>query len=256
MRSTFLLLCLLGLGVCLPAHWQEWWAEHGHRHGNGKAEPFPMGPDCLGQEPFPCEAPWAYCLDAPCGPAYASARIAIATPTKTPPTPRALTCVPTLCAHSYLGDNGVYVSDCKCTLNPKGWSIGPAKSDGGAPCIDHGPTGRGMCEAMKNGHLISTYAPRGDLMGGPVGMAICAPKTPWVYCFGAPCEKAITDDGIEYGNCHCPFVYSNSSLPQPIAVPQTVCKTIPPFTQLARICYPDSLIHHVRVGVSHPLATP
>jgi hypothetical protein len=83
------------------------------------------------------------------------------------------------------------------------FSVVPRGKNGGANCVlgedDFGPGGNGgadMCNAIKEGALISTYGPKGTMRDGtPIGepgpyslqAATCRPHTPWAWCWGAPC---------------------------------------------------------------------
>jgi len=93
-------------------------------------------------------------------------------------------------------------------------SILPHGNDGGANCVlDNGPGGEEMCEAMKNGALISTYGPKGTMRDPDTDLfeleaAICEPHTPWAWCWGAPCvEDPDSPTGI---TCHCPLMTSTN----------------------------------------------
>jgi len=143
-----------------------------------------------------CFAPWVYCTDARCD--------------DTP-----------------VVKDGILVAECLCWM-PKNTnqSIIP-KETSGAACVANavnpgseafGVTGgEAMCEAMKNGALISTY---GELGTKPPARAVkCAPKTPWAWCWGAPCKK-VTGGRII---CDCPVIVSNYDVDQYVSVTKDVC---------------------------------
>lgn len=144
-----------------------------------------------------CFAPWVYCTDARCD--------------DTP-----------------VVKNGLLVAECLCWM-PKNTneSIIP-KATSGAACVANAVTpgseafgvtgGKAMCEAMKNGALISTYGPLGTKP--PARAVKCAPKTPWAWCWGAPCKKVKGGRII----CDCPVMISNYDTDQYVSVTKDVCK--------------------------------
>jgi len=144
-----------------------------------------------------CEAPWVYCTDA-------------------------------VCDQKQKLKNGVLVVTCQCWMPTNTmWSIAP-KETSGAGCVYNKVKpgsypfssigGKGMCEEMKAGKLISTYGPLGT---APTAAALkCAPKTPWAWCWGAPCEKA--KDGKVY--CDCPVVVSDYPTPQYVSLQKKTCE--------------------------------
>ena len=86
---------------------------------------------------------------------------------------------------------------------------------------------------MNAGALISTYGPEGDIYDfanedyiGPYvngketsNRAVCEPKTPWAWCWGAPCvEDHASPTGI---TCHCPYMESDSTEPQDLFLDQS-----------------------------------
>lgn len=122
------------------------------------------------------------------------------------------------------------------------FSILPLGPDSGANCVlgqdtfAGGAGGEGMCQAIRDGALISTYGPGGDMRGGtpiddaqaPFSLqsAECRPNTPWAWCWGAPCELDPTSPtGI---TCHCPYMTSTNDAVQSISLAgQQACDVDP-----------------------------
>jgi len=96
------------------------------------------------------------------------------------------------------------------------------KKGGGANCVlDSGPGGEEMCQQMNAGALISTYGPQGSARESPdptysFEAALCKPRTPWAWCWGAPCYKTPgTPTGI---TCDCPYMSTDSMVAQPLSL--------------------------------------
>jgi len=125
-------------------------------------------------------APWVYCADAIC----------------TPPV------------------RGF--SNCKCWIQESSESIGPGSSDSGAGCVENFLTGGSttnlfgdeLFKKMNEGELYSTFGGRfGNSSFLPeIALELCEPNTPFVYCWGAKCERDPTDPTIAI--CRCPQVNS------------------------------------------------
>lgn len=82
--------------------------------------------------------------------------------------------------------------------------------------------GNNMCDEIAGGQLISTYGPFGTQRQGStpdefaVKTAICKPRTPWAWCWGAPC---VEDPGSPTGiTCHCPYMSTDNNKPQRISL--------------------------------------
>merc|ERR1712238_49138 len=93
---------------------------------------------------------------------------------------------------------------------------------GGANCVlNSGPGGAEMCAQMNAGALISTYGPQGSAREAPdptysFEAALCKPRTPWAWCWGAPCYKTPgTPTGI---TCECPYITKESEVAQPLSL--------------------------------------
>jgi len=142
-----------------------------------------------------CFAPWVYCTDARCD------------------------------DKTFVKD-GVLVAQCYCWMpSNTNQSIIP-KETSGAACVSNQISpgsypfalgGDKMCDEMKNGALISTYGPMGTK---PPAVAVkCAPKTPWAWCWGAPCKRV---DGKII--CDCPVMTSDYDTPQYVSIEREVCE--------------------------------
>jgi len=96
-------------------------------------------------------------------------------------------------------------------------SMIPADSNSGANCVmGKQPGGDEMCNQMKAGKLWSTYGPQGSFLPGqPLRSAICEPHTPWVWCWGAPCERNKAGDIV----CKCPLMISSNDAAQALTLP-------------------------------------
>jgi hypothetical protein len=120
---------------------------------------------------------------------------------------------------------GVLVAECLCWAPPNtNESSLPAASNAGASCVLNSQNealklpegGKAMCDAMKNGALISTYGPKG--WKPPLVVKSCPAKTHWAWCWGAPCE--MTDGDII---CDCPMMISDNNENQYISISQEAC---------------------------------
>jgi len=151
-----------------------------------------------------CEAPWVYCTDANCD--------------------------QNLVESSWTP--GLLVANCYCWMPPNtNFSIIP-KETAGAGCVaDQVSSGKAafgvtggsaMCDAMKDGKLISTYGPTGtSVIGKKVhAKAVqCAAKTKWAWCWGAPCKK----DEFNRVICECPITISDWDEEQYVSVSSVAC---------------------------------
>ncbi len=84
---------------------------------------------------------------------------------------------------------------------------------------------------MKGGALISTYGPLGQIYNFETGAYIgpepndiisrvkCAARTPWAWCWGAPC--VVDTDSPTGITCHCPYMVSDSSTDQSLFLDQS-----------------------------------
>merc|ERR1712194_637793 len=78
------------------------------------------------------------------------------------------------------------------------------------------PGGETMCDEMKAGKLWSMYGPKGSFLPGlPLFSATCEPHTPWVWCWGAPCERNEAGDVV----CKCPLMITTNDKPQGVSLP-------------------------------------
>jgi len=176
--------------------------------GEGELEPIsitpiPIIPDdaslCGSNIPYFCEAEdWVYCINANCD------------------------AKPTVDANLYGGKPYV---NCACweqstrpALTPgkqSTFSILPMGTSGANCVLDNMEGGEEMCEAMKGGALVSTYGPYG-WKPNTLESAVCLPRTPWSWCWGAPC---IADPDSDFGiTCHCPYMYTDTDVNQPISL--------------------------------------
>jgi len=121
--------------------------------------------------------------------------------------------------------DGVLVSECLCWAPPNtNVSYAPVAENAGASCVMNHQNpdlklpsgGEAMCDAMKNGALVSTYGPEG--WKPPLVFNKCPAKTQWAWCWGAPC-KEIDGDII----CDCPMMISDNDYDQFISISQTQC---------------------------------
>jgi len=121
-------------------------------------------------------------------------------------------------------ETGRWYSECACweqtSDNGKAdqnVSIIPAASGAGGNCVmGNQPGGKEMCDQMKAGKLWSTYGPKGSFLPGlPLAAASCEPHTPWVWCWGAPCERNEAGDVV----CKCPLMINVNDKPQVLGLP-------------------------------------
>ncbi|CAK0854047.1 unnamed protein product [Prorocentrum cordatum] len=160
-----------------------------------KPQPFVFQPDgpCSGGGAA-CEAAgWVYCQDAECS-------------------------EPTVV-------DGVLVAKCLCWA-PKNTNTSamPGSDNAGASCVinqQRGGTplpagGTAMCDAIKDGKLISTWGPKG--WKPPLVTSKCPAGTPFAWCWGAPCT-------MEAGDivCDCPMVTVNSTDTQYLSLSIRAC---------------------------------
>ncbi|CAE8634524.1 unnamed protein product [Polarella glacialis] len=105
---------------------------------------------------------------------------------------------------------------CKCWQpNNTISSILPSATNSGASCVlNAGEGGKKMCEKIKAGELWSTYGPNGTLLE-PLESAVCAPHTPWAWCWGAPCHREEKGGEII---CRCPYMTSTNEADQPVSL--------------------------------------
>ena len=134
-------------------------------------------------------------------------------------------CIDLLCAEPTA--NGL--SKCDCILQTSGDSRLPPNANAGANCVYSNTglsesftseiggrstselNGEEMCNAMKEGALISTF---GKLSQGPDTIPSfadekCPPETPFTYCWGAICSQTEEDKrkrGANAVRCECPYV--------------------------------------------------
>jgi len=164
-----------------------------------QAKPFvinPKGGACSGGAAV-CEAPgWVYCQDA-------------------------------RCSEPVLNENGILVAKCFCYQPPNvTTSIIPKGSNAGASCVMNQldprlklpAGGTAMCNAIKNGALISTYGP--EAWKPPLVVAKCPARTPWAWCWGAPCTKDPVKDTVV---CDCPMMISATNDDQYLSLSVDVC---------------------------------
>jgi len=180
---------------------------------DGTVEPIQIIPELPGTcgdiGPFPCVTPasiepgggngggWVFCINAICDN------------------------TPTVDENKY---NGKPYSKCQCwqPSNTPNSILPDSRKGGGANCVlDSGPGGEEMCRAMNAGALISTYGPQGSAREAPdptysFEAALCKPRTPWAWCWGAPCERTPgTPTGI---TCDCPYMSTDSPVAQPVSL--------------------------------------
>jgi len=114
--------------------------------------------------------------------------------------------------------------DNKYTGKQRNTSILPI-GGAGANCVFNLPDfpkgGEKMCKYMKEGGLISTSSPYGVPRDYPSDFfdaqsALCLPRTPFTYCWGAPCY--FTPDSPTGITCDCSYMYSEVDLPQQISL--------------------------------------
>jgi len=158
----------------------------------GPYEFIPDGP-CSGPGTL-CESPgWVYCQDAECS-------------------------EPTVV-------DGVLVAKCLCWA-PKNTntSILPDGENAGASCVINKQRtgaplpagGKAMCDAIKEGSLISTWGPKG--WKPPLVTSKCQAGTPFAWCWGAPCKREAGDIV-----CDCPMVSVNSDATQYLSLSSKAC---------------------------------
>lgn len=127
-------------------------------------------------------------------------------------------CINAKCATAAMDPKyGKLVSKCECWQpSNTNFSIVPVRKNSGANCVmKSGPGGSEMCEAIKNGALISTFGPTGDMKTPLLSLqsANCAPHTLWAWCWGAPCSK-VSGKLI----CDCPVMKSTNDANQSVSL--------------------------------------
>jgi len=153
---------------------------------------------CTGSQSVACSTPWVYCIDAECD--------------------------------ANVEDK---IAKCRCWKQAAGPSIAPS-GDSGAPCVLNAlgktnadgqqyPTGNDICTAMGDGTLISTFGKdfKNTSYLPEFAYEYCEPRTPFAYCYGAPCVQDPTN--ADYAICDCPYVFSDSDLNQTLTVQKTQC---------------------------------
>ncbi len=117
-------------------------------------------------------------------------------------------------------ENGVLVAKCHCWQPTEtNFSILPGETISGANCVmESGSRGRQMCDRMKAEALASTHRPTGTKLA-PLTTAVSEPRTPWAWCFGAPCSK-VGDEII----CDCPMMITNNALDKSLSLPIDTCQ--------------------------------
>jgi len=183
------------------------------RENDGTIKPIPIVPKLPGTcgdiGGYPCRTPasmepdggngggWVFCINAICED------------------------TPTIDEQKY---GGKPYSKCQCwqPSNTPNSILPDKKKGGGANCVlDSGPGGEEMCQQMNAGALISTYGPQGSARESPdptysFEAALCKPRTPWAWCWGAPCYKTPgTPTGI---TCDCPYMSTDSMVAQPLSL--------------------------------------
>merc|ERR1712014_475432 len=109
--------------------------------------------------------------------------------------------------------------------------------------------GSEMCDKMKSGTLISTYGPKGT---SDIGTKInakavkCAAKTPWAWCWGAPCTK----DAFGRVICECPIVISDWDEDQYVSASEVACEVEKKLDE-----GPCSIIHNGSPAGESPMKT-
>jgi len=139
--------------------------------------------NCATHAQYTGVAPWVYCADAICTPPVAG------------------------------------FSNCKCWIQERSVSIGPGNATSGAGCVTDFLTlgmvqpspnlyGADLFEKMNQGELYSTFGGKyGNSSFIPeMALEACDPNTPFVYCWGAKCQRDPTDSTIAI--CQCPQVNS------------------------------------------------
>lgn len=147
---------------------------------------------------FSCDdTEWVYCIDAACG-------------------------LP--------DENGL--STCDCIKQSPSESKAPGTAESGATCVyqkadqeneiqkktnilvpSSGLYGQAMCDAMKDGALISTFGALSESPNAipPFADQPCPADTTWLYCWGAACtqnEEDMEKRGPNAVQCQCPYVQS------------------------------------------------
>jgi len=130
-------------------------------------------------------------------------------------------------------DSGAWYSECACWQQTsdngkarQNLSIIPEDSTQGANCVmGKQPGGKEMCDQMKAGKLHSSFGPEGSFLPGlPLASASCEPHTPWLWCWGAPCERNEAGDVV----CKCPLMISMNDVPQEHSLPgESLCTENP-----------------------------
>merc|ERR1719277_2916891 len=118
----------------------------------------------------------------------------------------------------------VYCQDAQCWQPTNGDVSSLPGSNAGASCVINAQnpswnlpaTGKDMCDAMKAGALFSTWGPEG--WKPPLVISECPARTPWAWCWGAPCEFR---DGDVI--CDCPVMISDNAQPQLLSLSQFEC---------------------------------
>lgn len=169
--------------------------------------PIPIVPGdastCGENLPYPCDASnWVYCINANCD----------TEPTVDPNLYGGKPFVKCACWQQTIAPP----DSCLPLPNvPVNRSILPVGKSGANCVLDNMPGGQDMCDMMKAGALVSTYGPEG-YKPNMLESAHCAPRTPWAWCWGAPC---VNDPFSEYGiTCHCPYMFSDVDVVQPISL--------------------------------------
>lgn len=116
-------------------------------------------------------------------------------------------CIDAICEEPIAG-----YSTCRCWSQAPGKSIAPGSAKSGATCVGNNeygktePYGKALCDAMKEGSLVSTF-------GGQYGNTSFVPEfanescdSGFAYCWGALCEQDPINPDISI--CKCPFVSS------------------------------------------------
>mmetsp|Transcript_104721 Transcript_104721/g.223861 ORF Transcript_104721/g.223861 Transcript_104721/m.223861 type:complete len:296 (-) Transcript_104721:75-962(-) len=133
------------------------------------------------------------------------------------------------CGSTPVVKNGVLVAECLCWQPPNVNLSSLPKEGSGASCVMNAqnpslnlPEGSAMCEAMKNGDLVSTYGPEG--WKPPLVIATCPARTTWAWCWGAPCER-VDKQGESVIVCDCPVMISDYDDSQLLSVSSHQCES-------------------------------
>lgn len=156
---------------------------------------------CGSNTPYPCNAPdWVFCINAECD------RV----PTSDPNLYGGKPFVNCNCWNQTIG------KDVSPGL-PSTFSILPAGTSGANCVLGNMEGGASMCKAMSEGALVSTYGPEASAyMPNELEAATCKPRSPWAWCWGAPC---IFDSSATFGiTCHCPYMFSDVDVNQQVSL--------------------------------------